>query len=131
MNRNIRYTQFSILNALCCETSSRIIISTNLRALGITDGDLDLAWKDFKDRGMVVQESMVIGDFRGADTDRYRLPNWTGHINDCVLCGRPVASGILAEEVQNMVREVLGKAHGGCLFPETWPDELRFLPLGL
>jgi hypothetical protein len=80
---------------------------------------------------MVVQESMVIGDFRGADTDRYRLPNWTGRINDCVLCGKPVASGILAEEVQNMAREVLGKAHGGCLFPETWPGDLRFLPLGL
>jgi hypothetical protein len=49
MNRDIRDIQSSILNALCSETSSRIIISANLRSLGITDQDLDLAWKDLQD----------------------------------------------------------------------------------
>jgi hypothetical protein len=131
MDRDIRDIQYIIVNALCCETSSRATISTNLRALGRRDADLDLAWEDLQNRGKVAQESMVIGDILGVDTDRYRLPNRTGDIDDCVLCGRPVGNEILAEEGVNRTREVVGKAHGQCLFPETWPGDLRFLPLGL
>jgi hypothetical protein len=131
MNRDIRDFQHSILNALCCETSSRIIISINLRSLGIRNEVLDLAWNDLGSRGKMALGSTVLGDISGVDTDGYRLPNRTGNIDDCVLCKKPVGNGILAEEGQNMVRQILGKAHGGCLYPETWPGELRFLPSAL
>jgi hypothetical protein len=60
MNRNIRDIQFSILDALCSETSSQALISTNLRSLGTRDEDLDFAWKDLEDRGKVAKESILI-----------------------------------------------------------------------
>jgi hypothetical protein len=107
------------------------MISMNLQALGDKEEDIEQAWEDLEERGIVTQESTLIGDIRGVDVDRYRLSNQTDNIDDCVLCGRPVANEMLSEGGLNPGREVIGKAHARCLFPETWPGELRFLPLGL
>jgi hypothetical protein len=62
---------------------------------------------------------MVIGDILGVDTDRYRLPNGTCDIDDCVLRGKPVGNEVPGEGGLNIAREVVGKAHGQCPFPET------------